>query len=94
MATIFSRKNIVALLMLFAILLPLVTTNVYYLHILTLGFIWTIAVYGLNLIGGYTGQLSLAHAGFFAIGAYSAGLLMIRAELNFWLALIISCIIT
>jgi branched-chain amino acid transport system permease protein len=35
-----------------------------------------IAVTGLNLITGYTGQLSLGHAGFFAIGAYVSGMLV------------------
>ena len=46
------------------------------------------------MIGGYTGQLSLAHAGFFAIGAYSLGMLTVKAEMNFWLALVLACVIT
>jgi len=77
-----------------AILFPFVIPNQYYLHILTLGFIWTIAVYGLNLLAGFTGYLSLAHAGFFAIGAYSLGLLTVKADMGFWLAFVLAPIIT
>ncbi len=80
--------------LLFAILLPFLTNNQYYLHILSLAFIWTIAVYGLNIVGGYTGQLSLAHAGFFAIGAYSVGILTVKVGLNYWLALLLGIFIT
>lgn len=61
---------------------------------LTLSFIWAIAVYGINLLAGYTGYLSLAHAGYFAIGAYSLGLLTVKAGMNFWLALVLSCLIS
>lgn len=61
---------------------------------MTLSFIWMIGVYGLNLLAGYTGYLSLAHAGFFAIGAYSLGLLTVKAEMNFWPALLLSLVIT
>lgn len=89
-----TSRNGALLLWGLAILFPMVSDNQYYLHVLSLTFIWTIAVYGLNLIGGFTGQLSLAHAGFFGIGAYSVGLLTVKAGLNFWLALLLGCIIT
>ncbi|WP_090239021.1 branched-chain amino acid ABC transporter permease [Lentibacillus halodurans] len=84
---------IVSLIVL-AILFPLFVPNQYYIHILTLAFIWTIAVYGLNLISGFTGYLSLAQAGFFAIGAYSLGLLTVKAGMSFWLAFILAPLIT
>ncbi|WP_431803931.1 branched-chain amino acid ABC transporter permease [Halobacillus andaensis] len=73
---------------------PFLNQNEYWLHILTLSFIWIIAVYGLNLLAGYTGYLSLAHAGFFAIGAYSLGLLTVKTGVNYWAALALSCLIT
>ena len=44
----------------------------YWLHILTLVGINVILAVSLNLINGYTGQFSLGHAGFMAIGAYTA----------------------
>ena len=47
----------------------------------------------INLIYGYTGQLSLGHAAFLGIGAYSFTLLTVNVGLNFWLAFIIAIII-
>lgn len=94
MSGVFNQRNIIILLILIAIVFPLVTTNDYYLHIFTLAFIWIIAVSGLNLLAGFTGYLSLAHAGFFAIGAYSLGILTVMVELDFWFAFVLSLIIT
>ncbi|SFF78727.1 amino acid/amide ABC transporter membrane protein 2, HAAT family [Halobacillus alkaliphilus] len=79
---------------LLAVVFPFLSQNDYFLHVLTLAFIWMIAVYGLNLLAGYTGYLSLAHAGFFAIGAYALGLLTVKAGLNYWIALVLACVIT
>src|SRR5438093_11631942 len=51
------------------------TINSYYLQIVIfIGINITLAV-SLNLINGYTGQFSLGHAGFMAVGAYSAAVL-------------------
>lgn len=94
MAKYFTNRNVNILLLLIAIILPLMTDNQYLLHIFSLTFIWSIAVYGLNLIGGFTGQLSLAHAGFFGIGAYAVGLLTVKVGLNFWAALLLGVVIT
>lgn len=70
-----------------AIALPQVVRNEYYLQVLTLGCIWAIAACGLNVILGFTGQLSLAHAGFFGIGAYTVGLLGTDRGVPFWAGL-------
>ncbi|WP_051556614.1 branched-chain amino acid ABC transporter permease [Alkalihalobacterium bogoriense] len=80
-------------LLLFFILFPLFIPNQYYIQILILVFIWSIAVYGLNTITGLTGQLSLAHAGFFAIGAYGLGILTVSVELPFWIAFFLALVI-
>ncbi|MDQ1146335.1 branched-chain amino acid transport system permease protein [Bacillus sp. SORGH_AS 510] len=48
----------------------------------------------MNLLAGYTGYLSLAHAGFFGIGAYSLGILTVKAGMNFWGAFFLSLVIT
>jgi branched-chain amino acid transport system permease protein len=94
MAKIFRQGNVIAALIIISLLFPFISNNEYFLHIMTLSFIWMIGVYGLNLLAGYTGYLSLAHAGFFAIGAYSLAILTVKAEMNFWLAFIFSCLIT
>ncbi len=88
------QRIIIFILILLALVFPLISKNDYYIHIMTLSFIWMIGVYGLNLLAGYTGYLSLAHAGFFAIGAYSVGLLTVKAQMNFWPALLLSLMIT
>ncbi|WP_226641769.1 MULTISPECIES: branched-chain amino acid ABC transporter permease [Mesobacillus] len=94
MAKIINKRTIILALVIFAIVFPLVTQNDYFIHVMTLSFIWMIGVYGLNLLAGYTGYLSLAHAGFFAVGAYSLGLLTVKAQMNFWLAFALALIIT
>jgi branched-chain amino acid transport system permease protein len=59
----------------------------YLVTILTQIAIQAIVVCGLNVIVGYAGQISLGHAAFFGIGAYSAALLATKAGLTFWSAL-------
>jgi branched-chain amino acid transport system permease protein len=59
----------------------------YHLHILIMAGIFTILALSLNLLLGYTGQLSLGHAAFFGIGAYTSALLTLRLEWSFWAAL-------
>ena len=61
--------------------------NAYLITIGTLIVIYAITVYGLNVIVGYAGQISLGHAAFFGIGAYAAALLSTKAGLSFWQAL-------
>ena len=75
------------LLLALALGIPYIAPNTYYLQVIIMGFILAIGTYGLNLILGYTGQLSLAHAGFFGIGAYLSGLLTLKIGVSFWLAL-------
>jgi branched-chain amino acid transport system permease protein len=82
-----ARRLAVAALLAGAVVLPQVVRNEYYLQVLTLGYVWAIATYGLNIILGFTGQLSLAHAGFFGVGAYTAGLLGTGPGVSFWIAL-------
>jgi branched-chain amino acid transport system permease protein len=61
--------------------------NAYVITIATLITINAIVVCGLNVIVGYAGQISLGHAAFFGIGAYSAAMLATKAGLSFWAAL-------
>lgn len=59
----------------------------YFLHILILINIYIIVAISLNLVAGYTGLLSIAHAGFYGIGAYTAALLALNFHTNFLLAI-------
>ena len=67
--------------------LPFWLANPYHQHVVIMAGIFTILALSLNLLLGYTGQLSLGHAGFFGIGAYTAALLALSWEWPFWLTL-------
>jgi branched-chain amino acid transport system permease protein len=56
--------------------------------------IFAIAVQGLNILVGYTGQISLGHAAFMAVGAYSSALLVRELGFSFWIALPAAALIT
>lgn len=59
----------------------------YYVYVANYMAINVIVAIGLNLLVGYTGQISLGHAGFFAIGAYGTLIFMTRMHLPFLMAL-------
>jgi branched-chain amino acid transport system permease protein len=79
-------------LMVFLAVFPLFAKN-YYVYVANYMAINIIVVIGLNLLVGYTGQISLGHAGFFAIGAYGTLALMTDAHLPFLLALPVAALI-
>jgi len=62
--------------------------NPYHLHTLIMAGIFAVLAVSLNLLLGYTGQLSLGHAAFFGIGAYATGLLTVKLEWSPWLGLV------
>ncbi|MDX2202938.1 MAG: branched-chain amino acid ABC transporter permease [Hyphomicrobiaceae bacterium] len=61
---------------------PLWMTDLYVLHVLIMAGIWIIAAMSLNLLLGYTGQLSLGHIAFFGIGAYVSSLMALGFEVT------------
>jgi branched-chain amino acid transport system permease protein len=65
-----------------AALLPLFVKN-FILFQLTLAMVYGIAILGLSLLTGINGQFSLGHSAFFAIGAYTAAIMMDRFEINY-----------
>ncbi|MFH1134914.1 MAG: branched-chain amino acid ABC transporter permease [Pseudomonadota bacterium] len=67
-------------------LLPL-AGDAYLVYLVNLACVGTVAALGLNILTGYAGQLSLGHAAFLAIGAYTAGLLANRLSWPFWATL-------
>lgn len=61
--------------------------NAYLVTVATFMVIQAIVACGLNVIVGYAGQISLGHAAFFGIGAYTAALVATKAGLSFWAGL-------
>ncbi len=62
--------------------------NPYHLHTLIMAGIFAVLALSLNLLLGYTGQLSLGHAAFFGIGAYATGLLTVKLGWSPWIGLL------
>jgi branched-chain amino acid transport system permease protein len=81
------KRTLAALAAAGLLTLPLWLTSAYHLHVVIMAGIFTILALSLNLLLGYTGQLSLGHAAFFGIGAYTSALLALRLQWPFWVGL-------
>ena len=68
--------------------------NTYYLHVLGAIAVTVLVGVGLNILTGLSGQVSIGHAGFFAIGAYTSSLLMTKLQWNFWLAMVMAVVVS
>jgi branched-chain amino acid transport system permease protein len=67
---------------------PYLVWNPYHLHTLIMAGIFAVLALSLNLLLGYTGQLSLGHAAFFGLGAYASALLTVKLEWSPWIGLL------
>lgn len=81
------------LLLLIAVSLTFVVKG-YVLFQATMVLSYAIALVGLNILTGYNGQISLGHGAFYAVGAYTAGILMDKASTPYWLAIPIAGIVS
>src|SRR5689334_23033339 len=63
---------------------PLWLRDFYVLHVMITTGIFIIAAMSLNLLLGFTGQLSLGHVAFFGIGAYTSALVSLGFEIHIW----------
>ena len=57
-------------------------------------FVYVLVALGLNLLTGYAGQVSLGHAAFFAIGAYTAAVLAEALAVAFVLCVVAAAVFT
>ena len=80
--------RIVGLLVLIAVAgaLPFVLSD-YRTFQLTLVMVYAIALLGLNILTGFNGQFSLGHGAFYAIGSYTAAILMAHYNVPYWATL-------
>ena len=81
-----ARWTVAFILLLFAVIVPL-SLHDYYLSIINLSLIAIVGALGLNILVGYTGQISVGHAAFMSVGAYTAANLAVRLDLPFWITL-------
>jgi branched-chain amino acid transport system permease protein len=66
----------------------------YILHLLILICFYTLLSQSLNLSAGFTGLISLAHAGFYGIGAYVTAILSVKFGVSFWLSIPLAMLIS
>jgi branched-chain amino acid transport system permease protein len=64
--------------------------NPYLIYLVNLSCVAVVAALGLNLLTGFTGQISLGHSAFIAIGAYTTAILSTKLGLPFWICLPLS----
>ena len=81
-----AKWTMVALAAIFVLIIPMMVHE-YYLSILNLIFIAIVGALGLNILVGYTGQISIGHGAFMSVGAYTAANLAVKLGLPFWLTL-------
>jgi branched-chain amino acid transport system permease protein len=90
------KSNVVlfwsAVLLLALFTIPLYAPN-YYIYLLNIIMVHVILAVGLNILVGSTGQISLGHAGFFAIGAYGTAFLMSMFQVPFVFAIVMAAFI-
>jgi len=79
-----ARWTVAGVIALF-VALPL-SLSEYYLSILNLILIAVVGALGLNMLVGYTGQISVGHGALMSVGAYTAANLITRLHAPFWLA--------
>jgi branched-chain amino acid transport system permease protein len=73
---------------------PVLSGNPYYIHLLETIMIYAILLFGLDIVVGYTGQVSLGHAGLFGVGAYTAGVLFFKLGMPFIVTAPLAILIT
>jgi len=82
------RKLILPIIIAALIIMPLIINHPYVMHIMIMVFIYAIVAEAWNILGGYTGQISLGNAMFFGIGAYTSSVLLTKFGINPWIGLI------
>ena len=73
----------VVLLLVVLVLLPFLVKS-FRVFQFNMVLVYAVAIMGLNILTGFNGQISLGHGAFYAVGAYTAAILMDRAGLPYW----------
>jgi len=81
-------KIYLSVLSLFLIAAPLIFETRYSQHVLILVLLYAALGSAWNILGGFAGQLSLGHAAFFGIGAYTAAVIASKTSLSPWWAMV------
>ncbi len=82
-----ARQGVLAFVVLALVFLPLLSSDTFVLRVVTEAVMWVGLAIAFDVIAGYTGYLNFGHGAFFGLGAYTVGILMMKAELPFAVAL-------
>jgi len=88
------KSQPVSFFIVFFLILPLLLDNNYAVYVVNRGFTNVIAIIGLIILYGIAGQISLGHAAFFAIGAYSSAILSATYNVPVPIAMLFSIFIS
>jgi branched-chain amino acid transport system permease protein len=83
------RYSVLVIATVILLCLPMIT-SMYFMEVMTTVWFHVIVCLGLNIIVGFAGLLSLGYAAFFAVGAYTTGIMILRFGISFWLTLPVS----
>jgi ABC-type branched-subunit amino acid transport system ATPase component/ABC-type branched-subunit amino acid transport system permease subunit len=89
-----AKPLLVAGLALAVLVFPWVVSSSYWLNLVNLAISFSVACLGLNIVLGYAGQLSLAQASFWGVGAYTTTLLTTSLGVPVWLGMIAAFLVT
>ncbi len=88
-----SSAIIVVVFLVVAVALAFLVSG-YHLFQLTMLVVYALAILGLNLVTGYNGQISLGHGAFYAVGAYTAAILMSNFNVPYWATLPVAGVVS
>jgi len=90
------RRLAIAVAVVAVLALPFFVKN-FFIFQLTLAVVYAVAILGLNLLTGFNGQFSLGHSAFYAIGAYTAAIMMDQWDIAYYWTLPVAgliCLVT
>jgi len=75
------------LIVLACLMIPLVVPSNYAMRVIIYIGLYIVLALGLNVVMGFTGLLNIGHAAFYAVGAYTTAILMVKYGMSFWLTI-------
>jgi branched-chain amino acid transport system permease protein len=89
MAELFTLSNwyVKLLIVVACLVIPLVVQSNYAMRVIIYIGLYIVLALGLNVVMGFTGLLNIGHAAFYAVGAYTTAILMVKYGMSFWLTI-------
>lgn len=88
----FSKWYVKLVLVSACLMMPLIVPSNYAMRVIIYIGLYVVLALGLNVVMGFTGLLNIGHAAFYAVGAYTTAILMVKYGISFWLTVPIGMI--